>query len=144
MDAAGGGFGLEGGGDANPPNPESKALDETEALREAWGFAGGNVGEVRLSNRLPPPLLAEAAGEVTLGAAGVAFVLLKLVRLANGDGFSACFGGGGDVVDGKLRPLKASVKPPMLDDDVDCGGGGDAISPKSPKDGERSCWAGAC
>lgn len=39
----------------------------------------------------------------------------KLVRFENGEGFSCCFWGGGVAVEGKLRPLKASVKPPKDD-----------------------------
>ena len=71
------------------------------------------MGEVRLSNKLPP--LADAVGDEIFGAAGGDFLVAKLVRLAKGDGFSAGFGGG-EVADGKLSPLKASVKPPILDD----------------------------
>lgn len=92
-------------------------------------------GEDKLSKKLP---LAEPEGDVTLGAAGVDFALPKLVRLANGDAFSAGLAGGGEVVEGKLRPLKASVRPPMLDD-VE-GAGGEAMSPKELF---RSCWTGA-
>jgi hypothetical protein len=68
------------------------------------------VGEARLSNRSP---LADPTGDVTFGAAGVD--LAKDVRLANGEGFSAGLTGGGEVVVGKLNPLKASVSPPMLE-----------------------------
>lgn len=71
------------------------------------------MGEVKLSNRSP---LADPTGEVTFGAAGVALVVEKLVRLEKGDGFSAGFAGGGEVVEGKLNPLNASVKPPMFDE----------------------------
>lgn len=84
------------------------------------------VGDVILSNKLPLP--AETVGEETLGAAGVDFVLEKFVKPANGDDFSAGLGGG-EVVDGKLSPLKASVKPPMFGE-ADCGGPGEANSPK--------------
>lgn len=89
---------------------------------------------MRLSNKLPPPP-AEAVGEETLGAAGVD--LAKLVRLAKGEGFSAGFGGGGDVVEGKLNPLNASVRPPI--EEADCGGG----LARSPNEEVRSCCAGA-
>lgn len=89
-----------------------------------WGLWADSVGEVRLSKRSP---LADPEGEVTLGAAGVDLAAPKLVRLANGEGF-ACWAGGGDVVDGKVRPLKASVRPPMFED-AD-GAVGEAISPK--------------
>lgn len=143
-DEAGGGLGLVGGGELKPVNPESNApelnpLEDTEVVRDC-GLAGGIVGDVRLSKRPPPapPLLVDAAGEVTLGAAGVDLTLAKLVKLANGEGFSAGLGGGGDVVEGKLSPLKASVRPP-IPDDADWGGG----EAKSPNDGVRSCWAGA-
>lgn len=81
-------------------------------------------GEDRLSKKLP---LAEPEGDVTLGAAAVDFALPKLVRLANGEGLSAGLAGG-EVVDGKLSPLKASVRPPTFDD-VD-GPVGEAMSPK--------------
>lgn len=93
------------------------------------------MGEVKLAKRSP---LADPAGEVTLGAAGVDLAPPKFVRFANGDGFSAGLAGGGEVVDGKLRPLKASVKPPMFEDED--GACGDAISPKELF---RSCWTGA-
>lgn len=75
---------------------------------------------------------------MTFGAAGVDFALPKLVKLANGEGFSAGLTGGGEVVDGKLSPLKASVRPPMFDD-VE-GAVGEAMSPKELV---RSCWTGA-
>lgn len=65
------------------------------------------------------------------------FEFPKLVKLANGEGFSAGFGGG-EVVEGKLSPLKASVKPPMLEDDE--GAWGEAISPNELF---RSCCTGA-
>lgn len=107
-------------------------------LRDS-GFAGGIVGDVRLSNKPPPALPVEAAGEVTLGAAGADLELAKFVKPENEDGFSTGFGAGGDV--GKLSPLNASVKPPMLDEAADCeGGGGEA---RSPNEGVRSCCAGA-
>lgn len=95
------------------------------------------MGDAILSNKLPP--LAEAVGEEILGAAGGDFLLVKSVKLAKGDGFSAGFGGGGEVVDGKLNPLKASVNPPMFEEDG-WGGAGDAISPKEVL---RSCCGGA-
>jgi hypothetical protein len=99
-----------------------------------WGFCAGIVGEVRLSNRSP---LAEPEGEVTLGAAGVDLAPPKLVRLENGEGFAGGCAGGGDVADGKVRPLNASVRPPMFED-VD-GAVGEAMSPKELS---RLCWAG--
>lgn len=43
------------------------------------------------------------------------------------------------MVDGKLSPLKASVRPPMLDDDAECGGG----EARSPNEEVRPCCAGA-
>lgn len=121
-----GGLGFEGwgGGEANPPKPKSCEFEETDVVRD-WGLCADSVGEVRLSKRSPP---AEPAGEVTLGAAGVDFVFEKLVRLAKGDGFSAARGGGGDVVEGKVSPLKASVNPPMLFEAT--GAAGEAMSPK--------------
>lgn len=91
---------------------------------------------MRLSNKLPP--VAEAVGDETFGAAGGDFLAAKLVRLAKGDGFSAGLGGGEVVEDaGKLNPLKASVNPPIDEDDCSVG---EAIS---PKDGLRSCCGGA-
>lgn len=54
-------------------------------------MAAGIVGEARLSNKLPPPLPADAVGEETFGAAGEDFLVAKLVRLANGEDFSAGF-----------------------------------------------------
>lgn len=134
-----GGFGLgAGGGDWKLENPpKSWLLDETEVVRDC-GLAGGIVGDVRLSNKPPPVLPVEGVGEVTLGAAGDDLALPKFVRPAKGDGFSAGFWAGEEVL-GKLNPLNASVNPPMLDDDVD-GGGGEA---SSPNEGVRSCCAGA-
>lgn len=82
------------------------------------------MGDVRLSKRSP---LADPEGEVTRGAAGVDFVFEKLARLANGAGFSAGFAGGGEVVEGKLNPLKASVRPPMFEEVEPAAG--EAISP---------------
>lgn len=114
--------------------PWSKPLDDIEVVRD-WGL--GTVGEVILSNKLPP--LAEAVGEEILGAAGGDFLLVKLVRFAKGDGCPAGLAGGGDVVEGKLNPLNASVNPPMFDDEDGCGGGGEAISPKEVF---RSCCEG--
>jgi len=94
-----------------------------DAFRD-WGLCVDIVGEAKLSNRSP---LAEPEGEVTLGAAGVDLEPPKLVKLANGEGFSAGLTGGGDVVDGKVRPLNASVRPPILEDAE--GVVGEAISP---------------
>jgi hypothetical protein len=98
--------------------PKSCALDEIEVVRDC-GFAGGIVGDVRLSNKPPPPVLPkEGVGDVTFGAAGLDLVFAKLVNPANGEGFSACFCcTGGDV--GKLNPLKASVNPPILEEEVE-------------------------
>lgn len=75
-------------------------------------------------------------GDVILGAAGLDFALAKVVKLAKGEGFSAGLEGG-EVVEGKLSPLNASVNPPKLEDD-DCGAG-DA---KSPNEDSRSCCTG--
>lgn len=127
-----GGLGFAGlvDGEAKPPKPKSCPPLEIEALRD-WGLCADRVGEVKLSNRSP---LAEPEGEVTLGAAGVDLVFEKLARLANGDGFSAGLAGGGEVVEGKLSPLKASVRPPMFDAVEE--GGGEA---KSPKELIRAC-----
>lgn len=65
---------------------------------------------MKLSKKLP---LAEPEGDVTFGAAGVDLAPPKDERLENADGFSAALAGGGEVVVGKLSPLKASVRPPM-------------------------------
>lgn len=115
-----------GGGDAKSVKPRS-CPKENESLRD-WGLEDVLVGDVRLSNKLALPP-ADAVGEETFGAAGCDLALAKLVRLANGDGFSAGFDGGGELVDGMVNPLNASVKPPMFDEAPE-GGGGDAISPK--------------
>ena len=121
-------------GDAKFEKLWPKPFDEMDGCRD-WGLGGaGAVGEVKLSNKLPP--LADAVGDEIFGSAGGDFLVAKLVKLSNGDGFSAGLGGG-EVVDGKLRPLNASVNPPMLDDGC---GGGDAIS---PNEGLRSCCGGA-
>ena len=134
-DADEGGFALGGGGDWKLENPKSLLLDDIDVVRDC-GFAGGAVGDVRLSNKPPPALPIEAVGDVTLGAAGADLELAKLVRPAKGDGFSAGFLAGGEV--GKLSPLKASVKLPRLDEDVDCGGG----EARSPNEEVRSCAVG--
>jgi hypothetical protein len=102
-----GGLGLAVG-ELNPPNPKSCPL-ETEVVRD-WGFGADTVGEVKLSNKSP---LADPEGDVTFGAAGLDLPAPKDERLENADGFSAGLAGGGEVVVGKLSPLKASVRPPM-------------------------------
>lgn len=117
-----GGLGLVVG-EAKPPNPKSCPFDEMEVVRDC-GLGADMVGEVKPSKKPPP---AEPVGDVTFGAAGGDLALEKLVRFANADGFSAGLAGG-EVADGKLSPLKASVNPPMFED-VD-GAGGDAMSPK--------------
>ena len=114
-------------------NPASNPLDETDAVRDC-GLGAGTTGEVRLSKRLPPPLPTDAVGDETLGAAGVDFMLAKFARLAKGEGFSTGLGAGGDVVDGMLNPLKASVRPPMFEADAERGGG----EAKSPNEDVRS------
>lgn len=122
-DEGGLGLALGGGGDVNPPKPKSWELDDMDAVRD-WGF-DADMGEAKLSKRSP---LADPEGDVTFGAAGVDFALEKLAKLANGDGFSAGLAGGGEVVEGKLNPLNASVRPPILpDEEVPVG---EAISPK--------------
>lgn len=63
-----------------------------------------------------PPPLPVVAGDVTFGAAGVDFGLVKLVRLENGEDLSVGFEAGADALDGKLNPLKASVNPPRFDE----------------------------
>jgi hypothetical protein len=130
-----GGLGLAGG-DANPPNPPnpwSCPFEEIEVVLDCC-FVADMVGEVRLPKISPP---AESVGEVILGVAGMDLTLPKLERLAKGAGFSAGLGGGEVVEDGKLNPLKASVKPPMFED-AD-GPVGEAMSPKELF---RSCWVG--
>lgn len=117
-----------GAGDAKSVKPKS-CPKEIESLRD-WGLGDEVlVGEVRLSNKLALPA-AEAVGEETFGAAGGDLALAKLVRLANGEGFSAGFDGGGELVEGMVNPLNASVKPPMFDEEAPEGAGADAISPK--------------
>jgi hypothetical protein len=64
---------------------------------------------------------------VTFGAAGLDLAAPKDERLENAEGLSAGLAGGGEVVVGKLNPLKASVSPPMLDE-VEAAG--EAIAPK--------------
>jgi hypothetical protein len=105
-----GGLGLTVG-EENPPNPKSCPLEETEVVRDwGWGFGADMVGEAKLSKKSPP---ADPEGDVTFGAAGVDLAPPKDERLENADGFSAGLAGGGEVVVGKLSPLKASVRPPM-------------------------------
>lgn len=129
-----GGFGLAVG-EVNPPNPpKSCAPEDTEVVRD-WGLGADMVGEAKLSNRSP---LADPEGDVTFGAAGVDLAAPNDVRLENAEGFSTGLAGGGEVVDGKLNPLKASVRPPMFDEAE--GGAGEAMSPKELP---RWCCAGA-
>lgn len=64
---------------------------------------------MKLSKKSP----VEPEGDVTFGAAGVDLAPPKDERLENADGFSAGLESGGEVVVGKLSPLKASVRPPM-------------------------------
>lgn len=75
-----------------------------EGLEACGGFVSTFWGGS--SNRLPPPL--DKVGEVNFGAAGGDFGLVRVSKLEKLD----CFCVGGDVVEGKLKPLKASVKPP--------------------------------
>lgn len=72
-----------------------------------------------------------------MGAAREDLGLVKLVRLANDDDLSAGFAAGEETVDGKLSPLKASVKPPKFDDCCFAGGA------RSSKDEFRACCADA-
>jgi len=103
-----GGLGLAVG-DVNPPNPKSCPFEDTEVVRD-WGFGADMVGEAKLSKRSPP---ADPKGDVTFGAAGVDLAPPNDARLENAEGFSTGLGGGGEVVVGKLSPLKASVRPPI-------------------------------
>lgn len=107
-----GGLGLTVG-EVNPPNPKSCPFEDTEAVRD-WGFGADMVGEAKLSNKSPR---ADPEGDVTFGAAGVDLAPPKDARLENAEGFSAGLAGGGEVVVGKLKPLKASVRPLMFDED---------------------------
>jgi hypothetical protein len=100
-----GGLGLTVG-DVKPPNPKSCPFEDTEVVRD-WGFG---VWEEKLSKRSPR---ADPEGDVTFGAAGVDLAPPKDARLENAEGFSTGLAGGGEVVVGKLSPLKASVRPPI-------------------------------
>jgi hypothetical protein len=103
-----GGLGLAVG-DVNPPNPKSCPFEDTEVVRDC-GLGVDIVGDARLSKKSPP---ADPEGDVTFGAAGVDLAPPKDVRLENAEGFSTGLAGGGEVVVGKLSPLKASVRPPI-------------------------------
>lgn len=127
-----GGFGLAVG-EVNPPNPKSCPAEDTDVVRD-WGLRADMVGEAKLSNKSP---LADPEGDVTFGAAGVDLAAPKDARLENAEGFSAGLAGGGEVVEGKLNPLKASVRPPMFDEAE--GGAGEAMSPNELP---RWCCAG--
>lgn len=128
--AAGGATGLLGAdGFAAVTNEKSRPFDEVDWVRCCCGLGGALEGACVSKN--PPPL---NGGEATWGAAGVDFVLERLPRLENAEGFACCFWGGGEVVEGKLRPLKASVRPC----DWDCGCG----DVRLPKDEFLSCCAG--
>jgi hypothetical protein len=117
-----GGFGLAVG-EVNPPNPKSCPFEDMEVVRD-WGLGADMVGEAKLSKKSP---LMGCEGDVTLGAAGVDLAPPKDARLENAEGLSTGLAGGGDVVVGKLSPLKASVRPPIFDEAE--GGAGEAISP---------------
>lgn len=95
------------------------------------GFATG-FGVV---SKKPPPL---TDGDVSCGGATVERCLVGLLKLANGSAF--CCSGlfmGGEVAVEKVKPPKASFKPPKLD----CWTGGDCIGGDCipPKELCRSC-----
>jgi len=88
----------------------SLSLDDSEAT---WlGGLGVTLEEILSKKRPPPKELFEG---VTFGAARVDLIPPRLPRFEKGDGLSCCFWGE-DVVAGKLKPLKASVNPPKLED----------------------------
>lgn len=103
-----GGLGLTAG-EVNPPNPKSCPVEETDVVRD-WDLGADKFGEVKLSKKPPP---ADPDGDVIFGAAGVDLAPPKDERLENAVDFSAGLGSGGEVVVGKLSPLKASVRPPI-------------------------------
>lgn len=74
---------------------------------------------------------------MTFGAAGVDLGLVKPARLENGEAISADLAAGDGLLDGKVNPLKASVRPPRFDDDWAAG------EARSLTDEVRSCCAGA-
>lgn len=111
--------------------------DEMEVVFVRGGGGGGLVTlEGRSSKRLPP---LERPGEVILGGTGGDFGPASASKFEKLD----CFCAGGDVVEGKLRPLKASVSPPKasffgLDAGCCCSGG----EARAPNDDVRSCCTG--
>ncbi|KAL7354300.1 hypothetical protein ACKS0A_10626 [Histoplasma ohiense] len=92
--------------------------------------------EFGIESKNPPPL---SGGEEIFGAVFGDLGGLKDPRFENASNFS---GGGGDVVDGKLNPLKASVSSPNASDcDLACCCG---WGENDPNEVLRSWWAGAC
>ena len=80
------------------------------------GLEGTGLGP----SKKPPPL--SGGGEETRVGAGDDLALTKLPRLAKGEAFG-CGWGGADVVEEKLRSLKASLRPPKDDCGCACAGG---------------------
>lgn len=110
-----------------------------DEIEEVFACGGGLVTfEGKSSKRLPP---LEKPGGVIFGAAGGDFGPASASKFEKFD----CFRAGGEVVEGKLKPLKASVSPPkasLLGLEMGCCcccGGGEA---RDPNDDVRSCWAG--
>lgn len=64
------------------------------------------------SKKLPPP----PKDVVVWGGAGAAFGLVSPFSPSNGDACFTVCGGAAVEVDEKLRPLKASLRPPRPDD----------------------------
>lgn len=129
------GEGTFGGGGGDCVKAKSRPFDGARA------GAGGDFGCVegaggRLSKKVPP---LKGGGDVTFGADGADLVGMLGVNLLRSENADCCFGGGGgDVVEGKLRPLKAFVKPPKASG---CAGGGDCGGGEAmpPKDGCLLC-----
>lgn len=67
---------------------------------------------------------------------------LRASKLENADGFWTGGGELGEAVEGKLRPLNASVRPPKASDCFGCGW--DCTEEKEPNDVARSCCGADC
>jgi hypothetical protein len=114
----------------------SKLLpDGMDWVLDCWVLGSGLEG---IESKNPPPLTA-GDGEKGFEAAGGDMELPSESKADTDD----CFGAEGVTVEGKVRPLNASVRPPKASFCcLACGGA--CIADKEPNEGFRSCCAGAC
>lgn len=123
-----------GGGGGDCAKAKSRPLDG--ALTGAGGdFGCTEAADGAVSKKLPP---LKGGGDVTLGAEGADLVEMLGARLPRPENGDWCFGcGGGDAWDGKLRPLKALVRPPKASV---CGGGDDCGGDDRPPNEGCLLW----